>query len=174
MHQHLVPSSSLKAILRRGEETAAKSIPDQLPLINQEFRSNAKPTPETFSFWSKKGIDPRGAKVTRRLKKKKRSLSTVELKVVLVTLLKQADFANSFSERLTQAHTDSQNMIKTKLLKDMGSEVDVCVFGKGVQYVIKWALLKHLRQQYAQGLLANEKTFQTVLEMAWSVSTGCQ
>lgn len=54
-----------------------------------------------------------------------------------MTLLKQGDFANSFSERLTQAHTDSQNMIKTKLPKDMGSEVDVCVFGKGVQYVIQ-------------------------------------
>lgn len=54
-----------------------------------------------------------------------------------MTLLKQSDFANSFSERLTQAHTDSQNMIKTKLPKDMGSEVDVCVFRKGVQYVIQ-------------------------------------
>lgn len=28
MHQHLLPSSSLKAILRCGEETAAKSMPD--------------------------------------------------------------------------------------------------------------------------------------------------
>lgn len=53
-----------------------------------------------------------------------------------MTLLKQGDFANSFSERLTQAHTDSQNMIKTELPKDMGSEVNVCIFGEGVQYVI--------------------------------------